>query len=42
MKTYWHPAVKRADIEYCTPHALRHSAAAIMIDLGANPVTIQQ
>ena len=29
-------------IPYATPHALRHGAAAIMINLGANPVAIQQ
>jgi len=42
LKRYWRPAVKRADLEPLTIHELRHTAAAIMIDLGANPITVQR
>ena len=42
LKRYWHPAVKRAGVGPLTPHELRHTAAALMIDQGANPVTVQR
>ena len=41
-RRFWNPAVDRTGIEHCTPHALRHTAAAIMIDQGANPVAVQR
>jgi integrase len=42
LKRYWHPAVERAGLAPLTPHELRHTAAALMIDQGANPVTVQR
>ena len=42
LKRYWHPAVERAGMSPLTPHELRHTAAALMIDQGANPVTVQR
>ncbi len=42
LKRYWHPAVLRAGLAPLTPHELRHTAAALMIDQGANPVTVQR
>jgi integrase len=42
LKRYWHPAVQRAGLTPLTPHELRHTAAALMIDQGANPVTVQR
>jgi integrase len=42
LKRYWHPAVERAGLSPLTPHELRHTAAALMIDQAANPVTVQR
>ena len=42
MDRFWRPAVVRADIEHVTPHGLRHTAAALMIDQGAHAVTVQR
>jgi integrase len=42
LKRYWHPAVNRADLEPLSPHEMRHTAAALMIAEGANPITIQR
>jgi integrase len=42
LKRYWHPAVRRAGLAPLTPHEMRHTAAALMIDRGANPVTVQR
>jgi integrase len=42
LKRYWHPAVQRAGLGPLTPHEMRHTAAALMIDQGANPVTVQR
>jgi integrase len=39
---FWVPAVQRAGFEQVTPHALRHTAAAIMIDQGADPLQVQK
>lgn len=39
---FWNPAVERAAIGHVTPHELRHTAAALWIDQGANPVTVQR
>ncbi len=36
----WKPAVERAAIEWCTPHALRHSQVALLIEAGEQPLTI--
>lgn len=38
----WKPAVKAAGLEGLTFHGLRHSAAGLMIALGAQPKVIQQ
>lgn len=38
----WAPAVKAAKLEGLTFHGLRHSAAGLMIELGAHPRVIQQ
>ena len=42
LKRYWHPAVKRAGLAPLTPHEMRHTAAALMIAEGANPITVQR
>lgn len=42
LKRYWHPAVARSGLGHLTPHEMRHTAAALMIDQGANPVTVQR
>ena len=39
---FWTPAVKRSQLGHVTPHELRHTAAALWIDQGANPVTVQR
>jgi len=36
----WGPAVERAGLEWCTPHALRHSQVALLIEAGEQPLTI--
>jgi len=41
-KRVWKPAVDAAGVGPFTPHGLRHSAAALWIAQGANPVTIQR
>lgn len=41
-RRYWRPAVERAGLGPLTPHEMRHTAAALMIDQGANPVTVQR
>ena len=33
----WAPAVREAGLEWCTPHALRHSQAALLIEAGEDP-----
>jgi integrase len=38
----WVPAVEKAGLGSVTPHALRHTAAAIMIDQGADPLQVQR
>ncbi|MEO8696894.1 MAG: tyrosine-type recombinase/integrase [Acidimicrobiales bacterium] len=38
----WVPAVRRAGLDGLTFHALRHSAADLMIELGAHPRVIHQ
>ncbi len=38
----WRPAVETAGLEGLTFHGLRHSAAGLMIELGAHPKVIQQ
>ena len=38
----WAPAVELADLPGLTFHGLRHSAAGLMIELGAHPRVIQQ
>jgi integrase len=42
LKRYWHPAVDRARLAPLTPHEMRHTAAALMIAEGANPITVQR
>jgi integrase len=37
----WLPAVERADLKGLTFHGLRHSAAGLMIELGAHPTIMQ-
>src|SRR6478735_2705106 len=37
----WLPAVERADLKGLTFHGLRHSAAGLMIELGAHPRIMQ-
>ena len=39
---FWKPAVERASLGHVTMHELRHTAAALWIDQGANPVTVQR
>jgi integrase len=39
---FWNPAATRAGFEGFTPHELRHTTAALMIDQGANPLTVQR
>ena len=41
MKRKWAPAVERSGLTPLTFHELRHSAAAILIDLGAHPVDVR-
>lgn len=41
-RRFWNPAVQASGLEPLTPHELRHTAAALMIDQGANPVTVQR
>jgi Phage integrase family len=38
----WAPAVKEAGLEGLTSHGLRHTAAGLMIELGAHPRVMQQ
>ena len=38
----WVPKVEKAGLGSVTPHALRHTAAAIMIDQGADPLQVQR
>jgi integrase len=38
----WGPAVRRAGMEPLTFHELRHTAAALMIDEGADPLQVQR
>jgi integrase len=42
LKRYWHPAVGRAGLAPLTPHEMRHTAAALMIAEGANPIAVQR
>ena len=42
LRRYWHPGVARAELEPLTAHEMRHTAAALMIAEGANPVTVQR
>jgi integrase len=39
---FWTPAVRRSQLGHITPHELRHTAAALWIDQGGNPVTVQR
>jgi integrase len=39
---FWDPAAQASGVAPFTPHELRHTAAALMIDQGANPVTVQR
>lgn len=41
-RRFWNPAAARAGFEGFTPHELRHTTAALMIDQGANPLTVQR
>jgi integrase len=41
-RRFWNPAVEASGLVSVTPHSLRHSAAALMIDQGANPVAVQR
>jgi len=41
-RRFWNPAVDASGLAPFTPHELRHTAAALMIDQGANPVTVQR
>ena len=41
-RRFWNPAVEASGLAPLTPHSLRHTAAALMIDQGANPVTVQR
>ena len=41
-RRFWNPAVDKSGVGPFTPHELRHTAAALMIDQGANPVTVQR
>lgn len=38
----WAPAVRAAGLEWCTPHALRHSQAALLIEAGEDPYVISK
>jgi len=38
----WAPAVKRTGLEWFTPHALRHSQAALLIEAGEQPLLVAQ
>jgi integrase len=39
---FWQPAVDDAGVRPLTVHELRHTAAALWIDNGANPITVQR
>lgn len=41
-RRYWNPGVELAGLAPLTPHALRHTAAAILIDQGADPLQVQR
>lgn len=41
-RRFWNPAVEVSGLGPLTPHVLRHTGAALMIDQGANPVTVQR
>lgn len=38
----WRPAVEKAGLEWCTPHSLRHSQAALLIEAGEDPYVISK
>lgn len=42
LRRFWNPAVEASGLAPLTPHALRHTAAAIMIDEGADPLLVQR
>lgn len=39
-RRFWAPAVEKAGLEWCTPHALRHSQVALLVQAGEQPSTI--
>jgi integrase len=39
-RRFWAPAVEKAGLEWCTPHSLRHSQVALLIEAGEQPSTI--
>lgn len=38
----WGPALKKAGIEHCGFHALRHTCVALLVDAGTHPILIQR
>lgn len=38
----WKPAVEKAGLEWCTPHSLRHSQVALLIEAGEDPYIISK
>jgi len=42
LRRAWHPAVRAAGLWPFTPHEMRHTAAALMIDQGANMLSLQR
>ena len=39
-RRFWAPAVGKAGLEWCTPHVLRHSQVALLIEAREQPSTI--
>lgn len=42
MRDIWRPATKRAELDWVTPHVLRHTAATLLIDAGASIKDVQR
>jgi integrase len=38
----WQPALKKSGLSEITPHDLRHTAASLAVDAGANPLVVQR
>jgi integrase len=42
VRDVWRPAIRRAGLEPLRPHDLRHTAAALAVEVGAHPKAIQE